>query len=143
MMTFSKMCFPSVKDSTFMESCDVADLITTCSKDTEWLHLIFQCLFITVSLKPYYFVAVGGRNRKVVDAYARNGENLIILLGCFLAKRSRVKKERCVCWKHLMIILCWSNCYKELFLNNLSLQMFAEEVMNFVEPQGIWSRKCL
>jgi len=36
-------------------------------------HLIFQCLFITVSLKPYYFVAVGGRNRKVADAYARNG----------------------------------------------------------------------
>jgi len=21
--------------------------------------------------------------------------------------------------------------------------MFAEKVMNFVEPQGIWSRKCL
>ncbi|XP_027902060.1 glycerol-3-phosphate dehydrogenase [NAD(+)]-like [Vigna unguiculata] len=46
MMAFSKMCFPSVKDSTFMESCGVADLITTC---------------------------MGGRNRKVADAYARNG----------------------------------------------------------------------
>ncbi|XP_014491194.1 glycerol-3-phosphate dehydrogenase [NAD(+)] [Vigna radiata var. radiata] len=46
MMTFSKMCFPSVKDSTFFESCGVADLITTC---------------------------MGGRNRKVADAYARNG----------------------------------------------------------------------
>jgi len=35
MMAFSKMWFPSVKESTFFESCGVADLITTCSKDTD------------------------------------------------------------------------------------------------------------
>ncbi|KAG4912330.1 hypothetical protein JHK82_052912 [Glycine max] len=46
MRAFSKMWFPSVKDNTFFESCGVADLITTC---------------------------MGGRNRKVADAYARNG----------------------------------------------------------------------
>ncbi|XP_027347680.1 glycerol-3-phosphate dehydrogenase [NAD(+)] [Abrus precatorius] len=46
MMAFSKMLFPSVKDSTFFESCGVADLITT---------------------------SLGGRNRKVAEAYARNG----------------------------------------------------------------------
>ncbi|XP_020981558.2 glycerol-3-phosphate dehydrogenase [NAD(+)]-like [Arachis duranensis] len=45
MIKFSKMLFPSVKDSTFFESCGVADLITTC---------------------------LGGRNRKVADAYAKN-----------------------------------------------------------------------
>ncbi|CAH8358084.1 unnamed protein product [Eruca vesicaria subsp. sativa] len=46
MKALSMLLFPSVKDSTFFESCGVADVITTC---------------------------LGGRNRRVEEAFAQSG----------------------------------------------------------------------
>ncbi|XP_009125149.1 glycerol-3-phosphate dehydrogenase [NAD(+)] 1, chloroplastic [Brassica rapa] len=46
MRALSKLLFPSVKDSTFFESCGVADVITTC---------------------------LGGRNRRVAETFAQSG----------------------------------------------------------------------
>jgi len=52
MMMFSKMFNASSKESTFFESCGVADLITTC---------------------------YGGRNRKVSEAFVKTGKTLEVL----------------------------------------------------------------
>ncbi|XP_048612132.1 glycerol-3-phosphate dehydrogenase [NAD(+)] 1, chloroplastic-like isoform X2 [Brassica napus] len=53
MKALSKLLFPSVKDSTFFESCGVADVITTC---------------------------LGGRNRRVAEAFAQSGGKRFNLL---------------------------------------------------------------
>ena len=41
MKALSKLLFSSVKDSTFFESCGVADLITTCCKNAHNSSLFF------------------------------------------------------------------------------------------------------
>ncbi|KAM3358053.1 hypothetical protein P3S68_020984 [Capsicum galapagoense] len=53
MKALSKVLFLSVKDNTFIESCGVANLITTCS---------------------------GGRNRRCADDFSRNGGKRFRLL---------------------------------------------------------------
>lgn len=76
MRMISKLLFSSVKDSTFFESCGVADLITTCCKYTFFILFTLSL----VSLITHVFLAVGGRNRKVAAAFAMNGGKRLILL---------------------------------------------------------------
>ncbi|KAH0918627.1 hypothetical protein HID58_026287 [Brassica napus] len=71
MRALSKLLFPSVKDSTFFESCGVADVITTCCKDCE---LSFCSLLSIVKvIVALLTITVGGRNRRVAEAFAQSG----------------------------------------------------------------------
>ncbi|CAN6929480.1 unnamed protein product [Brassica oleracea] len=70
MRALSKLLFPSVKDSTFFESCGVADVITTCCKDYE---LSFCSLLSIVKVIALLTITVGGRNRRVAEAFAQSG----------------------------------------------------------------------
>ena len=84
MKAFSKLLFSSVKDTTFFESCGVADLITTCCKEADgFLYFLLEQKFsfiVTIS-----YMAVGGRNRKVAEAFAKNGgKRLILTLLCVI-----------------------------------------------------------
>lgn len=50
MKALSKLLFPSVKDSTFFESCGVADVITTCCKTESKPELFLPFLFIVTAI---------------------------------------------------------------------------------------------
>lgn len=77
MRAFSKLMFSSVKDSTFFESCGVADLITTCCMGANKFLFLFlrysNDLVYIFNILTNLALAVGGRNRKVAEAFARNG----------------------------------------------------------------------
>lgn len=78
MRAFSKLLFSSVRDNTFFESCGVADLITTCrmiSNTSPFPIHISQSQIIKLHwlLHHGFAMAVGGRNRKVAEAFARSG----------------------------------------------------------------------
>lgn len=72
MRALSKLLFPSVRDSTFFESCGVADLITTCRKKLFHTNLCINMLY-SIYHHLWFCYAVGGRNRKVAEAFAKCG----------------------------------------------------------------------
>lgn len=78
MRAFSKLMFSTVKDTTFFESCGVADLITTCRMKTTTSPSFPSHKFLQSPRDtnvPVYaiHVSVGGRNRRVAEAFAKCG----------------------------------------------------------------------
>lgn len=78
MKAFSKMLFPSVKDSTFFESCGVADLITTCCKEMTVIicfHVLFQFPFL-VTTKVLQWEEETGKLQKHLQRMKGKGKEL-------------------------------------------------------------------
>ena len=64
MKALSKLLFPSVKDSTFFESCGVADVITTCCKDCELSFCSLLSIVKVIALLTIFFTDYYSRRKK-------------------------------------------------------------------------------
>lgn len=73
MRAFSKRLSPSVREDTFFESCGMADLIATCCKTSVYIPLFIYFFVFSVSILYGFPMTVGGRNRKVAEAFAIHG----------------------------------------------------------------------
>lgn len=71
MIKFVDIFYPGSKLSTFFESCGVADLITTCYG---WLKRVQSILNVMPS--DCMCVCLGGRNRRVSEAYVTTGRSI-------------------------------------------------------------------
>ena len=71
MRMISKLLFSSVKDSTFFESCGVADLITTCCKDKFFILLCFFLYFLSLSQSNQFIFGSGRKKQEGSSSFCK------------------------------------------------------------------------
>lgn len=79
MIEFVKEFYPGGKKDTFFESCGVADLITTCYGESNAFHtdIFVRLLRVERNIQSrFYFEWIGGRNRKVSEAFVTSGKTI-------------------------------------------------------------------
>ena len=93
MTALSKLLFSSVKDSTFFESCGVADLITTCCKKADKLKQLLFAYYDLINSYNHIICDSGWKKQESCRGFCKKrGEEVGFALSgtCFLSEKGKI-----------------------------------------------------